>query len=152
MADKDGVIYPPYWNTGAMPSPVREKGSRTQSTTPHKKWQRPHRQYNPPLVRNDSRDGIIPLLSTKDGDDDMDNVGSSVKAAPQVTTSALSVKAFRCAEHQNKNTTPERGVVSATYPNDTSAARCIGRRQRHTIHMSSHRQVCTLPYWPRHLI
>lgn len=46
-----------------------------------------------------------------------------------------------CEALINKNTTPERGVVSATYPNDTSAARCIGRRQRHTIHMSSHRQV-----------
>ena len=40
----------------------------------------------------------------------------------------------------NKNTTPKRGVVSATYPNDTSAARCIGRRQRNIIHMSSPRQ------------
>lgn len=48
-----------------MPSPVREKGSRTQSTTPRKKWQRPHRQYNPPLVRNDSRDGINHLLYAK---------------------------------------------------------------------------------------
>nr|DAE45381.1 MAG TPA: hypothetical protein [Caudoviricetes sp.] len=28
-----------------MPSPVRKKGSRAQSTTAHKKWQRVHSPY-----------------------------------------------------------------------------------------------------------
>lgn len=45
-----------------------------------------------------------------------------------------------CGVFTNKNTAPKRGVVSATYPNDTSAARCIGRRQRNGIYIYDKRQ------------
>ena len=67
-ADKDGVIYPPYWNTGAMPSPIREKGSRTQSTTPHKKVATVGIGYITghlyATTGIDDEDGIIPHLYT----------------------------------------------------------------------------------------
>lgn len=35
-ADKDGVIYPPYWNTEGDAVPRQKQGSRTQSTLAHK--------------------------------------------------------------------------------------------------------------------
>ena len=65
MADRVGVIYPPYWNTGAMPSPVRKKVVAHNPQRPTKSGNGRHRLYNPPLVRNDSRDGINHLLYAK---------------------------------------------------------------------------------------
>lgn len=70
-----------------------------------------------------------------DGIDDVSPVGSFILRTP--CRFAYGSRYYL----RNKNTTPERGVVSATYPNDTSAARCIGRRQRHTIHMGRQSQV-----------
>ena len=188
-----------------MATPVREKGSRTQSTTPHKKCRRRHRLYNKAFIHrggNYSADGITPSYAQRTATNGLvhtarylyntpiirigridgitlhlyKDVGSSVKAAEHsscfnfvyapatrgqvASTSSMpplrggkllqryaGASCFNATRISNKNTTPKRGVVSATYPNDTSAARCIGRRRRDTIHMSSPRQVCISPYW-----
>ena len=62
--DVDGVIYPPYWNTGDGIALRQKKGSRTQSTKVHKNG-------------NDSEDGITPLLYAKvhkNGNDSEDGI------------------------------------------------------------------------------
>ena len=64
-ADKDAVIYPPYWNTEGDAVPRRKKGSRTQSTKTHKNG---NDAIAPTYITVglDNEYGIIPLLYTID--------------------------------------------------------------------------------------
>lgn len=64
-ADKDAVIYPPYWNTEGDAVPRQKKGSRTQSTKAPKK-----------MATNglDSEDGITTILYATTSIDSTDGI------------------------------------------------------------------------------